>query len=111
MKIQHPLLVRAIGVTGAALVRQLGRTLHYHFRYQDPAVAPEVARQTGQRYIYAFFHEVMLFPAYYWPWPEMHILISDHRDGELITQVDQRGWDSAWSGARPRGAARGPSAR
>ena len=47
MKIKHPLLVRAIGVTGAGLVRQLGRTLHYHFRYQDPSVAPEVARQTG----------------------------------------------------------------
>ena len=62
MKIQHPLLVRAIGATGAAVVRQLGRTLRYHFRYQDPTVDPEMARQTGQRYIYAFFHEVMLFP-------------------------------------------------
>ena len=29
----------------------------------------------------------MLFPAYYWAWPEMQILISDHRDGELIAQV------------------------
>ncbi len=90
MKIQHPLLIRAIGISGAALVRQLGRTLKYHFRFQDPKLDPEVARSTGQRYIYAFFHEVMLFPAYYWPWPEMHILISDHRDGELITQVIQR---------------------
>ena len=36
MKIQHPLLVRAIGATGAAVVRQLGRTIRYHFRYQDP---------------------------------------------------------------------------
>ena len=45
MKIQHPLLVRAVGTAGAVLVRQLGRTLRYHFRYQDPAVAPEVARR------------------------------------------------------------------
>jgi hypothetical protein len=106
MKIQHPLLVRAIGVTGAALVRQLGRTLHYHFRYQDPSVAPEIARQTGQRYIYAFFHEVMLFPAYYWPWPEMHILISDHRDGELITQVVARLGFSVVRGSTTRGGTR-----
>ena len=106
MKIQHPLLVRAIGVTGAGLVRQLGRTLHYHFRYQDPSVAPEVARQTGQRYIYAFFHEVMLFPAYYWPWPEMHILISDHRDGELITQVIRRLGFSVIRGSTTRGGTR-----
>ena len=44
MKIQHPILVRAIGTTGAALVWHLGRTLKYHFRYKDPAVDPEVAR-------------------------------------------------------------------
>ncbi len=45
MKIQHPLVVRAIGSTGAALVWQLGRTLTYHFRYKDPVVDPEVARR------------------------------------------------------------------
>ncbi len=106
MKIQHPLLVRAIGATGAAVVRQLGRTIRYHFRYQDPTVAPEMARQTGQRYIYAFFHEVMLFPAYYWPWPEMHILISDHRDGELITQVIRRLGFSVIRGSTTRGGTR-----
>ena len=92
--------------TGAALVWQLGRTLKYHFRYQDPDVAPEVARQTGQRYIYAFFHEVMLFPAYYWNWPEMHILISDHRDGELITQVVKRLGFSVVRGSTTRGGTR-----
>lgn len=106
MKIQHPLLVRAIGATGAGLVRQLGRTLRYHFRYQDPSVDPEIARRTGQRYIYAFFHEVMLFPAYYWPWPEMHILISDHRDGELITQVVRRLGFGVVRGSTTRGGAR-----
>ena len=106
MKIQHPLLIRAVGATGAAVVRQLGQTLRYHFRYQDPAVAPEIARQTGQRYIYAFFHEVMLFPAYYWPWSEMHILISDHRDGELITQVVARLGFSVIRGSTTRGGTR-----
>ena len=47
MKIQHPLLVRAVGCTGAWLVRRLGRTIRYHFRYEDPSVNPEVARRTG----------------------------------------------------------------
>jgi lysophospholipid acyltransferase (LPLAT)-like uncharacterized protein len=106
MKIQHPLLVRAVGVAGSAVVRRLGRTLRYHFRYQDPVVDPKVARQTGQRYIYAFFHEVTLFPAYYWNWPEMHILISDHRDGELITQVVQRLGFSVVRGSTTRGGVR-----
>ena len=49
MKIQHPLVIKAVGSTAAALVWQLGRTLKYHFRYKDPVVDPEVARTTGQR--------------------------------------------------------------
>ena len=65
-----------------------------------------MARTTGQRYIYAFFHEVMLFPAYYWNWPEMHILISEHRDGELITQVIKRLGFSVVRGSTTRGGAR-----
>ena len=90
MKIQHPALVRAVGVSGAWVIRRLVGTNRFHFRYADPATDPAEARLSGQRYIYAFFHEVMLFPAYYWAWPEMQILISDHRDGELITQVVRR---------------------
>ena len=47
----------------------------------------------------------MLFPAYYWNWPEMHILISDHRDGELITQVIKRLGFSVVRGSTTRGGA------
>lgn len=106
MKIQHPLLVRAVGASGAWLVRRLVGTCRFHFRYADPTVDPAVARRTGQRYIYAFFHEVMLFPAYYWAWPEMQILISDHRDGELITQVVRRLGFSVVRGSTTRGGTR-----
>ena len=106
MKIQHPLLVNAIGCSGTWVVRRLGNTIDYHFRYEDPSVNPEVARRLGQRYIYAFFHEVMLFPAHYWAWPSMHILISDHRDGELITQVIKRLGFGVVRGSTTRGGAR-----
>jgi lysophospholipid acyltransferase (LPLAT)-like uncharacterized protein len=106
MKIRHPLIAQGVGVAGSWLVRGLGRTTDYHFRYQDPMVNPEVARRLGHRYIYAFFHEVMLFPAYYWAWPSMHILISDHRDGELITQVIRRLGFGVVRGSTTRGGAR-----
>jgi lysophospholipid acyltransferase (LPLAT)-like uncharacterized protein len=106
MKIQHPLLVRAVGISGAWMVRRLVGTTRFHYRYEDPSVNPEVALRTGQRYIYAFYHEVMLFPAYYWNWPEMHILISDHRDGELITQVVSRLGFGVVRGSTTRGGAR-----
>ena len=106
MKIQHPALVRAVGVGGAWLVKRLVGTTEFHFRYADPSVNPEVVRRTGDRYIYAFFHEVMLFPAYFWAWPEMQILISDHRDGELITQVVKRLGFGVVRGSTTRGGAR-----
>jgi lysophospholipid acyltransferase (LPLAT)-like uncharacterized protein len=106
MKIQNPLMVRAVASTGAWLVRRVVGTSRFHFRYADPLVNPEVARRLGQRYIYAFYHEVMLFPAYYWAWPEMNILISDHRDGELITQVVKRLGFGVVRGSTTRGGAR-----
>jgi lysophospholipid acyltransferase (LPLAT)-like uncharacterized protein len=106
MKIQHPMLVNAVGIVGSRLVRGLVGTSRFHFRYAEPSVSPEVARLTGRRYIYAFYHEIMLFPAYFWAWPEMQILISDHRDGELITQVVKRLGFGVVRGSTTRGGAR-----
>ena len=106
MKIQHPAIIRAVGAAGAFLVRRLGSSQRYHFRYDDPTTDPAVARRLGKRYIYAFFHEVMLFPAHYWSWPEMQILISDHRDGELIAQVVGRLGFGVVRGSTTRGGAR-----
>jgi lysophospholipid acyltransferase (LPLAT)-like uncharacterized protein len=106
MKIQHPLFVRAASTTTAWLIRRVLGTNRFHFRYADPMVNPEVARRTGQRYIYAFFHEVMFFPTYFWAWPEMHILISDHRDGELVTQMVKQLGCGVVRGSTTRGGAR-----
>jgi len=106
VKIQHPLLTRAVGIGGSWLVKRWVGTTRFHFRYADPATDPAVARGTGQRFIYAFYHEVMLFPAYYWAWPEMQILISDHRDGELIAQVVRRLGFGVVRGSTTRGGAR-----
>lgn len=106
MKIRHPALIRTVGIGGAWLVRRLSGSQRFHLRYADPTTDPAVARRLGRRYIYAFFHEVMLFPAHYWSWPEMQILISDHADGEMITQVVQRLGFGVVRGSTTRGGAR-----
>jgi lysophospholipid acyltransferase (LPLAT)-like uncharacterized protein len=106
VKIRNRFLIRTIGRVGALAIRGLVGSSRFHFRYADPSVNPEVARRTGQRYIYAFFHEAMLFPAQYWSWPEMQILISDHRDGEMITQVVRRLGFGVVRGSTTRGGAR-----
>lgn len=106
MKIRHPLAIKAVGMAGAWVVRRLVGTTRFHFRYADPMTNPEVARRLGIRYIYAFYHEIMLFPAYFWPWNSMHILISDHADGEMITQVVRRLGFGVVRGSTTRGGAR-----
>lgn len=106
MKIQHPLLIKAVGVAGAFLVKNIVGTSKFHVRFRDPSTDPAAARVSGQRFIYAFYHELMLFPAYYWAAPEMQILISNHSDGELITQVIQRLGFSVIRGSTTRGGAR-----
>lgn len=106
MKIRHPALIRAAGALGASLVRRIVGTTQFHFRYPDPSVNPEVARRTGDRFVYAFYHEVLLFPAYFWAWPEMQILISDHADGEIIAQTVTRLGFGVVRGSSTRGGAR-----
>jgi lysophospholipid acyltransferase (LPLAT)-like uncharacterized protein len=106
VKIRHPALIKAIGIAGSRLVKGLVGTNHFQFRYEDPSVDPAISRRNGKRFIYAFYHEVMLFPAYFWAWPEMQILISDHRDGEMITQVVRRLGFGVVRGSSTRGGAR-----
>jgi lysophospholipid acyltransferase (LPLAT)-like uncharacterized protein len=106
MKFQHPLFFRAASVSATWTIRRLLGSTRFHFRFADPLVNPAVARRTGQRFIYAFFHEVWLFPAYYWSWPEMQILVSDSRDGDLSAQIMQRLGFGVIRGSTTRGGAR-----
>jgi hypothetical protein len=39
------------------------------------------------RYIYAFWHENILLPAYQYGRPDIYVLISEHADGELIAEA------------------------
>jgi lysophospholipid acyltransferase (LPLAT)-like uncharacterized protein len=106
MKLTHPRLIGAEASLIAWLVPRVVGTCKFHFRYADPMANPEVARRTGQRFIYAFFHEVMLFPAYYWAWPEMQILVGEHRDGELSAQTMRRLGFGVVRGSTSRNGAR-----
>ena len=86
MKIRHPLLIRVIGLLGAGVLWAWLRTLRYKVRFADPTVDPERPGRT-QRFIYIFWHEVLLMPAAFYRKPYFRMLIGRHADGELITQV------------------------
>ena len=85
MKITHPLLTKALGLFGATVIRALTGTLDYRIFYHDPLVDP-VHPQYRRRGVYLLWHEYLIFPLGV-RGKGMTVLISQHRDGELITQV------------------------
>jgi lysophospholipid acyltransferase (LPLAT)-like uncharacterized protein len=83
MKIRHPVLLKMLGFAVACLVRVWISTIRFRYRALGPDVNPNKRGLTG-RYIYAFWHENLLLPAYHYSRPDVHVLISQHADGELI---------------------------
>ena len=79
-------------------------TEDYWFCIEDPQSDPKLARQGN---IYLFWHESMLFPLITHCGPDFSILVSRHRDGELITQVMRMFQGKTVRGSTSRGAARG----
>jgi lysophospholipid acyltransferase (LPLAT)-like uncharacterized protein len=86
MKIRHPWLIRILGFAGAWVIRLWMATLRYHHHAIGASMLPG---QPGlrDRYIYAFWHENILLPAYHCGRPDVWVLVSQHADGQLIAKV------------------------
>lgn len=86
MSIRHPGVLRLIGWCGAKLVRVLSSTLHFEYSLLGP---PETdPSQPGpQRYIYTLWHEHFLIPIARFSDIPLTVLVSRHRDGELLGQL------------------------
>jgi len=83
MKLRNPWVLCLLGLLGAWLIRLWMGTLRYRLFFADGIRHPVDTRNS--RYIYAFWHESILFPAAFRA--RIHVLISRHADGELIAQV------------------------
>src|SRR5262249_28448075 len=86
MKIRHPAVIRLAGFLAACLVRLWVGTVRYRVRYLGPRVEPTTPGLQG-RYLYVFWHEALLLPAYHYSRPDAGGLIRRHADGELIAEV------------------------
>jgi len=82
MKIRHPLLIKATGLAGACVAGLWMATLRYRFRSLGDDVHPHRPGLEG-RYIYAYWHENLLLPGYCFGRRQIHILISEHGDGQI----------------------------
>jgi hypothetical protein len=84
MKIESPLLHKFGGLLGAAAVRWWMSTLDYKVAYYDRAVDPVFPECRGQK-IYIFWHEYILFPLYLRGHCNLAMLLSRHRDAEVLS--------------------------
>lgn len=86
MKLRHPVLIKTVGLTASWAIRLWMGTVRYRYRPLGPNMDPH-QRDLPGRYIYAFWHENMLLPAYHYGRPDIRVLISQHADGQLIAEV------------------------
>lgn len=94
MKIRNRFLIKIVAFLGAFLVRFLISTVRYKFYHIGPDIRP-ASPGLKARYIYVFWHENILLLAPKYGRPDVSILISQHADGELISQVcTHLGWRS-----------------
>jgi len=83
VKISHPIAIRLTALAASAVFRGWMGTLdlRYHAR---PAEDPPTS---GRPLLYLFWHENLLLPAYTHSSAKIAVLVSQHRDGELIAQI------------------------
>ncbi|MGH7225533.1 MAG: lysophospholipid acyltransferase family protein, partial [Gemmataceae bacterium] len=105
MKIRHPLLIKAMGFAIGWLVRLWIGTLRYRYRPMGPNLDPNQPHFQG-RYLYAFWHENILVPAYQYGRRDIHVLISEHADGQLIAEACRHLGFRVVRGSATRGGAR-----
>ena len=84
MKLSHPAAIKSTALLGSMAIQSWFATLTPRVTADDPAVEPSACRTPS---LYMFWHEMMLAPAAYWAKSRIPVLISHHRDGELIAQV------------------------
>jgi lysophospholipid acyltransferase (LPLAT)-like uncharacterized protein len=105
MKIRRQWLIKAVGFAVAWLVRLWVGTVRYHYRPLGPNFDPH---QPGfqKRYLYAFWHENILIPAYHYGRRDVRVLISEHADGRLIAEACRHLGFRTVEGSTTRGGAK-----
>jgi lysophospholipid acyltransferase (LPLAT)-like uncharacterized protein len=89
---------------GSWLVRLLARTWRYEVLDRAEYTA---ALANGERFVYAFWHSGILPAAYLRRGEGIAVLVSQHRDGELITRLIERLGYVAARGSSTRGGDQG----
>ncbi len=84
MKLSHPTAIKFTSLLISWWVCAWMGTMTVRKQWDDPSVDPRVA---DRPYLYLFWHETLVLPAYTNAHDRVAVLISNHRDGELVAQV------------------------
>lgn len=87
MKLNQPIVTRIISWPLLMLIRGWMRTLRYRIWYHAPAVDPVVA--VGKPHIYLMWHEYTLLPLYLRASPNFSLLLSQHRDADILYRISK----------------------
>jgi hypothetical protein len=99
------LLKKFAGLGGAALVRRWMSTLDYKAAYYDPTVDPVNPACEGQK-MYIFWHEYLLAPLYLRGHCNLTMLLSMHRDADILVHVARHMGFKSIRGSSTRGGAK-----
>lgn len=86
MKLESPWLNKVGGLLASAGVRHWMSTLDYKVALYDRSVDPLSPECRGQK-IYIFWHEYILFPLYLRGHCNLAMLLSRHRDAEVLSHA------------------------
>ncbi|OGC79549.1 MAG: hypothetical protein A2145_04730 [candidate division Zixibacteria bacterium RBG_16_40_9] len=80
-------LVWLVSWLGPAMIWLLGKSLKITWKGWEHL---EEVRKKGEKVLYAFWHGRLLILTFSYRWQKVHVLISQHRDGEFIARTIQR---------------------
>lgn len=84
MKLSHPAAIKSAALLSSWLVKSWFSTLSSRISFDHPSVNPAIIETPT---LYLFWHEMMLLPAFVYAHTRIPVLVSQHRDGELIAQI------------------------
>jgi lysophospholipid acyltransferase (LPLAT)-like uncharacterized protein len=100
MKLRHPAAIKSAAFIISLWLRSWMSTVRIHERFKVPEADP---RRNTRPTLFLFWHEGISLPAYAYARLNVSTLISNHRDGELVTQVVRFLGGQAIRGSSSRG--------
>ena len=82
-------MIQPLGLTVSALVKGWMSTLDYKIAYYDPSIDPAVPFDDQPR-LYLFWHEYIQFFLHLRPHCHMTMLLSRHRDADILAEIAHR---------------------